>query len=517
MCIEGVKDARACEGSSAWAVRSDRAPIHRIRRSLTDFSDCKVRLRLSAIRDHSLPTSFENRSDPLIRMQIFARFLSLIATIAITSPAAAQRIELANGPIVVAGDPIAISVEDLPTDTEIELRAERVLKHYYQRGLPVRRYQSTAVFRSDSEGRVDPATMPALSGSYTGIDFLGLFRSMEPVGDTPADAENRVTLTALIDDEVIASTSFEMVNGPLDFQVEEIPSLPGSYFAANPRPGKHPVIILVDGADDNRQSRETVMPQLVAKGYSVLHFATFALVYGPGKPSVEGLPARYVDIPIDRLQEVRDWLSNRQDVDLNRIGLYGYSRNGAYVLLAATRFDWVKAVAGISPSDVVWEGWGDRVKQATTSSYSWEGQSLDYVPYGPSWLRETSKFARGEQGRLRIPMDEGRWENPDKVVTARIPIETYSGKVLVVGGEQDSMWSAGHMVQNIAERRAEAGKSTTLLVLPDAGHNITSTGYNPTLLFESGDDRRIEAHAQAQTWAAILEFFGDALDPAPTM
>ncbi|MEL7446315.1 MAG: hypothetical protein AAGK02_10935, partial [Pseudomonadota bacterium] len=71
----------------------------------------------------------------------------------------------------------------------------------------------------------------------------------------------------------------------------------------------------------------------------------------------------------------------------------------------------------------------------------------------------------------------------------------------------------GHMAQNLAERRAEAGLPTSLLVLPEAAHGITGTGYNPTLLFDKGDKRRIEAQAQARTWAATLEFFQETLAP----
>ncbi|WP_209348694.1 acyl-CoA thioesterase/BAAT N-terminal domain-containing protein [Pontixanthobacter sp. CEM42] len=430
-----------------------------------------------------------------------------------TTSASAQRFELQSGEVVTAGDPILINALDLPPDTDVELRAERVLKNYYQRGFPVLRYQSSALFRSDGNGRIDLTTSPATSGSYQGADPLGLFRSMQPVNQEPVEADKRITLTALIDGTVVASTSFEMRHAPLAFHIEEVASLPGSYFAPQPGPGKHPVIIIAGGADTNRQNREVLMPQLVAKGYSVFHFATYEIIYGPGEPSVEGLPTRYVDIPIDRLQDVRDWLTRRADVDPDRMGLYGYSRNGAYVLLAATRFDWVKAVAGISPSDVVWEGWGDGVRLGTTSSYSWNGQPLEYVPYSENWYRETGKFARGLRGRLRTPMDEGRWANPDRVEAARIPIEDYTGSVLVVGGELDDLWSAGHMVQNIAERRAEAGLATSLLVLPEAGHGITGTGYNPTLLFEEGARRRAEAHGQAQTWGATLEFFKEALSP----
>jgi dienelactone hydrolase len=453
------------------------------------------------------------RKSVLIKLPNFISVLAALTLVAGISPASAQRIEISGGEGVTAGDPIAIKVLDLPPGTEVELRAERVLKAYYERGFPVRRYQSSATFRSDEQGRINIATSPALSGSYEGTEAIGLFRSMRPASDEPAEADDTVLLTASIDGKVVASKSFEMRYAGPSYRVEAIPSLPGSYFASPPGPGKHPVIIVVDGVDSNAQSRELLMPQLVAKSYAVVHFATYDIIYGPRDASVEGMPTRYVDIPIDRLQEVRDWLVQRDDVDADRMGLYGYSRNGAYVLLAATKYDWVKAVAGISPSDVVWEGWGDGVKQGTTSSYSWRGEPLPYVPYSENWNRETSKFGRGERGRLRTPMDEGRWANPDRVAAARIPIETFKGDVLVVGGELDDLWSAGHQVQNVAERRAEAGLETSLLVLPNGGHGITGTGTNPTLLFDAGEKRRIEAQAQARTWAATLKFFEEALGP----
>ncbi len=435
-------------------------------------------------------------------------------SLCLTSPALGQQFELDSGPVVAVNQPIEIKLTDLPADADVEIRAQQVLKNYYQRGAPTLRYQSAARFAADENGSIDLATSPALEGSYTGIDPSGLFWSMQPSDSEPVRADNTVVLEALIDGNVIATTSFERLQEPADFAVEEVPQLPGSYFARNPEPGDHPVIILIDGADNLATGREVVMPSLVAEGYSVLLFATYDLVFGGAEPAEPDLPARYVDIPIDRLQQARDWLATQDGVDESRIGLYGFSRNGAYVLLAATRFPWVKAVAGIAPSDVVWEGWGDRVKLGTTSSYSWNGKPFAYVPYSDNYFRETAKFARGERGRLRTPMDEGRWANPERVAQARIPIEKYAGALFLAGGEQDDMWSAGHMVQNIAERRAENGLKTDFLVLPDAGHNIINDGWTPTMLFEAGEARAIEAEGQRLTWQGTLTFFRNALQPA---
>ena len=430
------------------------------------------------------------------------------------SIAMAQSFEIDTRTPHYAGDPVAIVVSGLPPESEVELRAQRVLKNHFAPGAPTQTYASSARFLVDEHGRIDVSTSAAIAGSYEGVDANGLFWSMRPTSEETVMATPSTQLLAIMDGQMIASTRFDLIQEPSDYTVQEVSSLPGSYFAANPNPGDHPVVILVAGVDTLRLNRETVMPQLVAQGYSVFYYATYDITFGSAQPSVEGLPSRYVDIPVDQLQNVYDWLRHQPGVDDDRIGLYGYSRNAAYVLLAATRFDWVDAVAAIAPSDVVWEGWGDQVALGTTSSYSWQGEPLAYVPYSENWYREMFKFGRGERGRLRIPMDEGRWENPRKVAAARIPVEHFSGAVFVAGGELDDLWSAGHMAQNIAERRAEAGLATQLLVFPDAGHGLIGDGQSPIILqFEAEDARPIQARAQSRTWQATLELFETSLTP----
>lgn len=439
-------------------------------------------------------------------------FTALIMTVVSGYSASAQSFEIDTHKAQYAGDPIEIVVSGLPPQSEVELRARRVLKNHYAPGAPIQTYASSARFLVGDDGRIDVSGSATVGGSYEGIDPNGLFWSMRPVDDDSVVADPRIELEAMIDGESIASAAFDLVQVPPDYTVQEVPALPGSYFAANPKPGDHPVIIIVGGADKLKVNRETVMPQLVSQGYSVFFFATYEIIYGPSEPSVKELPTRYVDIPVDQLQDVRNWLAEQPGVDEGRIGLYGYSRNAAYVLLAATRFDWIDAVAAIAPSDVVWEGWGDGVKLGTTSSYSWEGEPLAYVPYSDNWYRETAKFGRGERGRLRTPMEEGRRDNPKRVAEARIPIEQYTGALLVAGGEQDDLWSAGHMAQNMAERRAENGLATELLVFPDAGHSLIGDGQNPIiLLYEADEVRPSLAKAQNRTWRTTLELFDNAL------
>jgi dienelactone hydrolase len=85
-------------------------------------------------------------------------------------------------------------------------------------------------------------------------------------------------------------------------------------------------------------------------------------------------------------------------------------------------------------------------------------------------------------------------------------VERYKGALLVAGGEQDSVWSSGHMAQNIAERRAEAGLDTVLMVFPEAGHNLSGHGW--TLVSAShGGTVPANAKAQRQVWGETLSFF----------
>ena len=68
------------------------------------------------------------------------------------------------------------------------------------------------------------------------------------------------------------------------------------------------------------------------------------------------------------------------------------------------------------------------------------------------------------------------------------------------------------MAQNMAERRAESGLATELLVFPDAGHTLIGDGQNPIiLLYEADEVRPIVAKAQSRSWRATLELFETAL------
>ena len=75
-------------------------------------------------------------------------------------------------------------------------------------------------------------------------------------------------------------------------------------------------------------------------------FAVLALpYYSPGqwptfKRELPELPAAFADIPVERLNEARDWLKGRIDVDASRIAIKGTSKGAEFALLAGVHLPW---------------------------------------------------------------------------------------------------------------------------------------------------------------------------------
>ncbi|MEX0341822.1 MAG: acyl-CoA thioester hydrolase/BAAT C-terminal domain-containing protein [Erythrobacter sp.] len=283
-------------------------------------------------------------------------------------------------------------------------------------------------------------------------------------------------------------------------------SLPYAYFAKPPGEGPFPVVIILGGSEGGDGGSRASAPKFLGEGYAILGIPYYSPGYLPPERQLPKLPVAFDSIPLEKLAIARDWLSQREDVKADGIGLYGVSKGAEIALAGASRIDGFAAVAAIVPSDVIWEGWGPEAKPGEVSSFSWEGEALPFVPY-LGMEEEFKKYAiPGARVRLRTPQDAGRRANPERVPPARIRVELIDEPVLVAGGDPDDVWNSGAMAQNIAERRAEAGDlETVALIFPDATHALSGDGVQRT----EGEFRYDEPTLEAQRviWPATLEFF----------
>lgn len=286
--------------------------------------------------------------------------------------------------------------------------------------------------------------------------------------------------------------------------------LPYAYFATPDGEGPFPVVIILGGSEGGDGGSRSSAPRFIEQGYAVLGLPYYSPGYLPTDRQLPDLPEAFDSIPLEKLAIARDWLSDRDDVDADDIGLYGVSKGAEFVLAGASRIDGFAAVVAIVPSDVIWEGWGPNAVAGEVSSFSWEGEALPFVPY-LGMEEEFKKYAiPGATVRLRTPQDAGRRANPDRVPAARIRVEDIDEPVLVAGGDADDVWNSGAMAQNIAERRAEAGGLETVsLIYPGASHALSGMGIQRP----EGENQYDEATlaAQQEIWPATLAFLEEHL------
>ncbi len=451
-----------------------------------------------------------------------------------SAQAQAQRIVALPSTSVLSGDPLKLLVLGLPAGAVVTLQARRILLNDDNER---RSHQAQARFKADAKGRIDLSTQPPMDGSYRNADVRGLFWSMTPtevgapdasaITGFDAGAEGDVTLTARIDGRVVASQTISLLAADPRLKTTAVEEFPGAQLVSFPGQIKRPAIIVLGGSEGGSYVARLMAPKLASHGYAVLGLP----YYSPGGYSANGatpaelpaLPAAFADIPVDRLQQARDWLAHQPNVDAERIAVYGVSKGAEFALIASTRMPWIKAVVAVVPSDVVWEGWGPGTEKGDRPSFAWKGEPLAYVPY-LDFASEFDGYRTNTPVIVRRPQDRGRAANPDRVPAARIPVERYAGPLLLVAGGDDQLWDSGGMAKNIAAARSggasEKRPATQTLIYPNAGHLISADGWRPTTqynvsLSKVGGTPEGNAHAQADAWPKTLAFFRRHLGPVP--
>jgi dienelactone hydrolase len=420
---------------------------------------------------------------------------------------------------VLEGEPVRILADGLQPDEEVGLEASR---WYAASSATPRAFRSRIQLRADASGRIDLDRMAPLSGSYEGIDPRGLFWSMTPLPGNAAAAANvdttRVDIVLQRQASASLHTSVRLQSASPDVVVTRVAELPGAVFARLPGKTRRPALIVLGGSEGGGSIAAAAAP-LASHGFAVLALPYFSPPDAEGRQELPALPAGFVEMPIEFLEQARAWLATQEGVDINRIGVHGTSAGASFALLAAVHLGWVDAVVASVPSDVVFDGWGPGIEEGSRSAFSVQGKPLPFVPQ-IGYEEEVARAARGLEVRVRKAYERGRAVRPDLAVAARIPVERIRGEVMVIGSYDDQMWPSGMMAQQLAERRMEAGLPVTALLFTDAGHLLYDTGYAPTTtrnlgLRKVGGSPVADARAQATVWPATLRFLGEALGTRP--
>ncbi|MEV2238760.1 acyl-CoA thioesterase/bile acid-CoA:amino acid N-acyltransferase family protein [Micromonospora sp. NPDC049891] len=376
----------------------------------------------------------------------------------------APRLRLDVAPAVaLADEPLRLRVSGLAARERVVVNAE-ALDH------AGRLWRAEATFVADTNGVVDVSRDAPVDGSYSGVDPMGLFWSMDPLDGeasyfAPAwphvQSDFPVRLSAVADEREPAAVTVrrDWAAGEVSFTelTTEVDGVRGLLVLPPPGTPRRAAVLWFGGSEGGVGGLYDA-PLLASRGHPVLCLGYFG---------ASGLPDSLHDIPLEYFVTAAELLAPHSG---GEVAVTGYSRGTeAALLLAQERPDLVRAVVVYAPSSVVHPG------------YPYSG--------APAWTY---------RGR--------------PVPTGRIPVDRIDGPVLAIAGEEDQLWDAPTYAAELL--LALGGPPHRVLLYPDAGHGVGTFPYLPSKTVHQGrtgeqthgGSRAGDAAARRDGWSEVLNF-----------
>ncbi|MFC5181712.1 acyl-CoA thioesterase/BAAT N-terminal domain-containing protein [Actinomadura harenae] len=338
-------------------------------------------------------------------------------------------------------------------------------------------WRGEATYRADAHGVVDLERDRPASGTYAGVDGMGLFWSMNPPSGDPdqqgyylQEPSFQVTIGVTSHGKRLAQRTLTrqwLASGVT--QKTFIPAadkLSGHLYLPPAGTPRHPGVLLIGGSEGGDSGLEEA-GLLASHGYPTLSVAYFA---GPG------LPKYLENIPIEYFARAARLLASQPGVDPAHLIVQGYSRGSEAALLVAQLYPGiVHGVIDYSPSANAGAGFPDNT--------------------GSAWTNGGHQIALGP-----------------------IPVDHISGPVLAIAGSEDKLWVSEVSVRQIMSELDAAHDRFPhrALVYPGAGHGV---GTYPNVadgtklrhpvtgaLTDMGGSRPTNAVAKRQSWDQVLGF-----------
>ncbi len=377
-----------------------------------------------------------------------------------------------DAPVSLADRPLHIAVGDLiPYDT-VTVRSQAVDHAGKQ-------WYAEATFTANRDGVVDLDRARATSGTYTGVDGMGLFWSMNPRDGNPDQqfylpqmvdgrptSEIRISVTAHGRTLATRTLSREWMADGVTTRGLTVATdkVAGRLFLPAAGGAHHPAVLIFGGSEGG-MSEVLTAALLASHGYATLTIAYFR------EP---GLPAALRNIPLEYFASAARLLARQRGVDPAHLIVMGYSRGSEAALLLAQDYPALFHGAVLcAPSAVVRDDYPET--------------------YGNAWTL------------AGVPLP--------KVL---ISVNHISGPVLAIAGADDALsesFTAGPLIMHELDSVHDPYPHQAL-VYPHAGHNVGTYPYgaqgtqvmNPVTgrIVLLGGTRPGTAVAEDQGWPNVL-------------
>ena len=214
----------------------------------------------------------------------------------------------------------------------------------------------------------------------------------------------------------------------------------------------------------------------------------------------KGQPAGICEVALESFKPALDLLAGYGAP----LAVLGTSKGAEAACLLALDDPRVRAVVAFAPTDVVWANVGagrDGRDKPPRSSWTRAGQPLPFVPLASGWVP-----ADDPPAYLGWYLQSRRLHG-DRVQLATIPLEQFAGTVLLVAGDDDRVWDSAASAHRIRERRAKAGRTTTVLIGSQAGHRTLLPGETPAAEghhMQRGGTQAADAFLGAEAWSQLV-------------
>lgn len=343
-------------------------------------------------------------------------------------------------------EPVDIVVSGLLKNEKVTIRI--VSNDYYCINAPVSKvgnntlWEAYATFKADEYGNVDLENSTPLDGTYKTCNKMGLFYSMkvkenhrskliQKLSDISENRKYTITCTVERNGKVIISKEHTRVY--CDETIESMniieKNLLARYFTSKNKI-ERPVVIVVSGSDGRIEKAQAIAELFAMKGYSALAVCYFGL---------EGTPKNLNCIPLEYIENSITWLKKQDTVNKNKIAIYGRSKGGEMVLLAASLLKDISCVIANMPSCYAYEGIKKGGLPAHHSSWMYKGEEIPCLKFSYSIMFQlVIKMIQHKAGALswmyKKLIDGGNTDD------ATIDVNKINGPILMISSETDSIW-----------------------------------------------------------------------------
>lgn len=357
-----------------------------------------------------------------------------------------------------------------------------------------------AIFRPAADGTIDPAREAPESGTYSGVDPMGLFWSMRPEQRLPRGSLfTKATLTAatvIVSIEThnitIASTFVErrfIAPGVLRTMIRER-GIIGTLFRPDDD-GPHPAVIVLSGEDGGLYEHGAAL--LASHGFVALSLAYFGL---------EGLPDRCVRVPLEYGLTALEWLDAQDWVLPGGIAIVGWSCGGELALLLGANYPRVRAVVASNAMTLIQ---AESHPDGTTEP-RW---ICDDQPVPAVTGRVLSKYGPLRTAQLRRLLHQHALRED-----CAIPLERIHGPVLFLTASDDAVLPSRDFAEFAISRSRSAGHPAIRrhVTFKDAGHALGTPAFcglphvPPDTRPEYGGTMQGNARANRAAWQELLTF-----------